>query len=143
MAKANKTSWKRLAPPSNRAPLGFAGFYFDERAERIIAGNVPVDMDDRWFIYSEDGWVYFHRSWTGACVFGVRLDGSPAGVRVIDSWVNRDPTQYTGANIDQDRTLLRNLIDRYFPEEEDAERKTAQPGATDNPDDAQRLREDH
>src|SRR5690348_5309134 len=28
----------------------------------------------------------------GACVFGLRLDTSPTGVRIVNSWVCRDPS---------------------------------------------------
>lgn len=79
-----------------------------------MEGLVPREMEDKWFICVHDGWLLFHRSWTGACIYGLRLDGSPAGVRVVDSWVNRDPNQYKGTDIEYDRKLLRFLIDAFL-----------------------------
>tara|TARA_B100000795_G_scaffold200674_1_gene154456 strand:+ start:324 stop:503 length:180 start_codon:yes stop_codon:yes gene_type:complete len=35
--------------------------------------------NDRWFIYYEDSWVYFVRSWTGYHIFGFKLAVSPDG----------------------------------------------------------------
>ncbi|MFJ5485933.1 hypothetical protein [Pectobacterium actinidiae] len=74
-------------------------------------GVIPKQMEDKWFIYFEDGWLRFHRSWTGFFIYALKLDGSPAGVRVTDSWVNRDPTQYTNTDLEHDRNMLRYLID--------------------------------
>jgi hypothetical protein len=60
---------------------------------------------------SPHGWLLFHRSWTGACIYGVHLERSPGGARVADSWVSRDPAQYKGTDVEYDRKLLRFLID--------------------------------
>ena len=76
-----------------------------------MMGHLPRDMDDKWFIYFEDGWLYFHRSWTGSTIYGLRLDGSPTGVRVTDSWVSRDPEHYRETRIEYDRQMVRFLID--------------------------------
>ena len=34
--------------------------------------------EDKWFIYWENDTLFFHRSWTGVCVYIVRFT-SPAG----------------------------------------------------------------
>lgn len=39
------------------------------------------------------------------------MDGCPAGVRVVESWVNRNPEQYAGRDTAYDRKLVRFLID--------------------------------
>jgi hypothetical protein len=105
------TSWKILPAPTRREPLCFTGFYNDAEAEKIMGGLRPRQMEDKWFIYSEAGWVYFHRSWTGACIYALRLGGAPGGVRVVDSWINRDPSQYKSTDIDYDRKIVAFLID--------------------------------
>jgi hypothetical protein len=114
--KTTKESWKNLPLPKKREPLHFTALYTDARAEDVLMGHLPEDMDDRWFIYSDDGWIYFLRSWTGACIFAMKLDGSPAGVRVVDSWASRETSEHTSTDAAQDRRTLANLIDRYFPE---------------------------
>jgi hypothetical protein len=62
------------------------------------------------FIFFESGWLYFHRSWTGACIYGVRLDGSPAGVRVVEAWASRDVDHYNSPGIETDERMVRQLI---------------------------------
>jgi hypothetical protein len=66
-------------------------------------------MEDKWFVYCKDDWLYFHRSWTGAGIFGVQFDSQ--GVRVIDSWMTADPQQPVGNDLDYDRKLLGCLIE--------------------------------
>ena len=67
-------------------------------------------MDDRWFACVHDGWLLFYRSWTGYCIYGLRLDAVPDGVKVSKSWVSRDPEQYGDSDIEDDRRLVRQLI---------------------------------
>jgi hypothetical protein len=111
MTRATRTSSNSLPIPKAREPLHFEGFFTDADAERITNGLIPQAMEDKWFVYFEDGWLHFCRSWTGIQIYGVRLDGSPGGVRVVDSWVNGDPQQYTAFDAAYDRRLLRFLID--------------------------------
>lgn len=108
---ATGRSWRHLAPPATREALAFDALFADAEAEQMIRGLVPSSMEDKWFVYFEDGWLRFHRSWTGAYIYALRLDGSPAGVRVVESWVNRDPQQYKGTDVAYDRRLLRFIID--------------------------------
>ena len=118
--KTTKDSWKSLPFPEKREPMNFVGFYTDARGKDMLMGHKPEDMDDKWFIYSNDGWIYFLRSWTGACIYALKLDGSPAGVRVLDSWVSREPSQYALTDLEQDKRILSQLIDCYFPETKEA-----------------------
>jgi hypothetical protein len=68
-------------------------------------------MEDKWAITFEDSWLYFHRSWTGACIYGLRFERSADGVSVVESWVNRDKAQYSVTAIEYDRAMVRFLID--------------------------------
>ncbi|QDX97352.1 hypothetical protein EGD00_10085 [Pectobacterium carotovorum subsp. carotovorum] len=108
---AQAQSWKHAPAPQQTAPLSFQALFTDEEAEHMKQGVIPKQMEDKWFIYFEDGWLRFHRSWTGFFIYALKLEGSPAGVRVTDSWVNRDPTQYTNTDLEHDRNMLRYLID--------------------------------
>jgi hypothetical protein len=111
---ATPSSWKTLAAPQNKEPLALEATFTDAEAEQITRGLVPEQMEDKWFIYYSDGWLHFHRSWTGALIYWLRLDGSPAGVRVTESWVNRNQAQYGGTDTSYDRQLVRFLIDAFL-----------------------------
>jgi hypothetical protein len=96
--------------PAERERLDLPMLYSDADAEQMMKGHIPSNMDDKWFIFFENGWLYFHRSWTGHCIFAVRLDGFPAGVRVVEAWVNRDASQYNSPGVDADKQLVEQLI---------------------------------
>jgi len=114
MTRATIDSWKTLPPPAQREPLGFSALFSNSEAEALMQGSIPQAMEDKWFICFQDPWLLFHRSWTGACIYGLRLEASPAGVRIVDSWVNRDPGQYKGTDVDYDRKLVQFLIDAFL-----------------------------
>ncbi|MDE8740998.1 hypothetical protein PZA20_04110 [Pectobacterium polaris] len=108
---AQAQNWKHAPAPQQMMPLDFQALFTDVEAEQIRKGLIPKQMENKWFIYFEDGWLRFHRSWTGFFIYALKLDGSPAGVRVTDSWVNRDPEQYASTDLEYDRNMLRYLID--------------------------------
>ena len=114
MTIATENSWKREALPTKIAALDYSAFYTDSDAEKMMEGFIPSQMEDKWFIYFHQGWLYFLRSWTCFYIYALRLDGSPAGVRVIDSWVNRDKVQYQSDNDEYDRKLVTFLIDTFL-----------------------------
>lgn len=111
MTSASASSWKTLPPPERKEPLELEATFTDQETEQLMLGLIPDSMDDKWFVYFSDSWLNFHRSWTGALIYCLRLDGSPAGVRVGDSWVNREPEQYKATDTEHDRKLVRFLID--------------------------------
>jgi len=41
-------------------------------------------MEDKWFIFLEDDWLYLHRSWTGTCVYKVQHHISGSGYPEIE-----------------------------------------------------------
>lgn len=114
MAPAAPTSWKTLPLPTWRAPLEFSAQFDELETESLKQGLVPREMEDKWFIYFDQGWLLFHRSWSGAAIYGLRLDSESGRTRVIESWVNRDPEQYKGTDVEYDRKLLRFLIDAFL-----------------------------
>lgn len=75
-------------------------------------GVIPVEMEDKWFIYWLGNSLYFHRSWTGFCVyvvqFAVAEDGS---ARIVSVLANRDPDQYSVLNDVVDAEMLASVID--------------------------------
>lgn len=114
MKRADRDSWKRLPLPSLREDLKFAALFTEAEAEQIMCGLIPEQMEDKWFIYFSEGWLFFHRSWTGVCIYGLRLNSAPEGVRVVESWVIRDPEQYGQSDTAYDRELVRFLIDELL-----------------------------
>ncbi|HEX6903929.1 MAG TPA: hypothetical protein VF789_29730 [Thermoanaerobaculia bacterium] len=111
---ATRESWKTLPIPEARAELRFSQTYDLADFERIKRGLIPEAMEDKWFIFFEEPWLYLHRSWTGACIYGVRFQPGEGGFTAVESWVSRDPQQYKEDSIDYDRAVLGFLIDRML-----------------------------
>src|SRR5262245_54727982 len=111
---ATRGSCKVLPLPDIRADLGFGESYTADDFERIKRGVTPQEMEDKWFVFYEEPWLYFHRSWTGACIYAVRFRSSHSGVAAVESWVTRDPDHYKETRTDYDRALLKFLIDAFL-----------------------------
>jgi hypothetical protein len=111
---ATRDSWKTLPLPSQREDLRFAESYSATEFEAIKQGLVPVEMEDKWFIFSEDGWLYFHRSWTGAAIYGIRFESTEDGASPVESWTNRDSSQYQESRTAYDRAIAKFLIDAFL-----------------------------
>ncbi len=108
--RATIESWKTHPTPARRQDLGYSGTFTVNEAEALKRGFIPQEMEDKWFICFHDGWLLFYRSWTGYGIYGLRLNATPEGIHVIESWVNRDPEQYRGTDVEEDRKLVRHLI---------------------------------
>jgi hypothetical protein len=124
--------WTHPPLPAVREPLGFEATYTIDEAERIQLGLTSEEMEDKWHIYFEADWLKFHRSWTGVYLYALRFEPSAAGVRVVESWVNRDPEQYRSTDTTYDRKLIGFLIDAFLLKKQDV-RFPVPPGAPNQP----------
>jgi hypothetical protein len=70
-------------------------------------------MEDRWFAFYEEPWLYLHRSWTGFGVYQVRFEPVDGSSHVAEALVSRDPDQYRSPDAINDALLLALLLDEY------------------------------
>ena len=77
----------------------------------IRRGLVPDQMEVKWFVYFEKDRLYFHRSWTGTCIYVVQFHVDEHSYRMISAEVNRDPEQYSQKSDEFDARLIDYLID--------------------------------
>lgn len=92
--RATHNSWRCLPMPATKVSMQVSQTFTAEEYQRMQMGVIPHDMDDRWFIYFEDGWFFFHRSWTGFCIYQMRLEPDNAGWHIAEAWANADPDQF-------------------------------------------------
>ena len=97
--------------PASVARVPFEESYSAEEYALIARGLIPQEMEDRWFIYEDNGVVYVHRSWTGACIYRVRFEATEDLYRIVEVLVSRDQEQYRGDDVEFDARVLRFLID--------------------------------
>ena len=73
---------------------------------QIGHGFVPQAMEEKWFIYAQENHVYFHRSWTGYCIYVADFEPVEGGFRLARLAINRDPGQYSETNDQYDCSYL-------------------------------------
>ncbi len=64
---ATAASWMNL-PIDKPKKIAIALRFTERQYAKLIKGLIPKQMEDKWFVFYADNWLYFHRSWTG---FGI------------------------------------------------------------------------
>jgi hypothetical protein len=109
---ATRKDWKVLHPmPRQRTTLTVERTFSHEEMERIKLGSVPVVMEHKWLIFYEQNRLYFHRSWTGFCIFIVEFEQRGDRFAMSRVQVSRHQKQYGGNDDAEDVELLLALID--------------------------------
>jgi O-acetyl-ADP-ribose deacetylase (regulator of RNase III) len=89
--------------PAERQPLAWRKWYSPQDMAVIERGLIPHEMEDKWFIFHEDGRLYVHRSWTGLCCYEVAWERGA----ISEAWYN-PKVEYT---VDQHAAMLEWLIE--------------------------------
>lgn len=108
---ATRESWKTLPLPSQRETFELAAVFSEAEGERMRMGHIPEEMEDKWFVFFEQDWLYFLRSWTGICIYALRLEATPDGARVTEGWANREDGQTLSNSIVADKRMVQELIE--------------------------------
>ncbi len=108
--KATRDLWETKVMSEKKSLLDFTRHFSQAEFGCLSLGLVPEQMEDRWFIFLEEPWLFFHRSWTGHCIFQLRLQPDEDGYRVAEAWVNRDPEQYNSGGPASEIELLSKLV---------------------------------
>lgn len=69
---ATRSSWKNY-PIKNSRSVEVDLTLSEEDYQNVTKGFVPTQMEDKWFIFFEDGIINFHRAWTGHGVFQAKI----------------------------------------------------------------------
>jgi len=100
--------------PESKNRLIFNRQFAPDEFQQISRGLIPESMDDKWFIFLEDNWLYLHRSWTGSCIYKVKFEQDQGSYMVSEAWVNRDRNQYNSTDDNYDAAVLSFLIDKFL-----------------------------
>ncbi len=111
MRIAKRDDWKTQPMPSASTKIALEKFYSQEEFDRIAAGLIPEQMEDKWFIFYEAPWLYLHRSWTGFCIFKVRFEVVGESVKIAEVEVNREQGQQLNTDHERDASMLGILLD--------------------------------
>ena len=111
MKQAVRSDWKTKHLPRRKTTIKVSREFSQEEMARIRQGVIPEVMEDKWFIYWKDNTLFFHRSWTGCCIYVARFAAEGTAWRMIRAEVNRDPRQYMETDDERDVQQISNLID--------------------------------
>lgn len=110
---ATADSWKRV-PFTTGVPLTYAPRFTSEQYGKLCEGLVPAEMEDKWFIYFDAPYLFFHRSWTGQPVYRITLSEHGGTATVTEAlWASEladgkiDEASYQGRLLD---FLVANLL---------------------------------
>lgn len=103
---AVRSDWKALDMPQRHEEFILERTFTPEQMSILRRGNIPQEMEDKWFWYMEGDTLYAHRSWTGFCVYIIEF--SDDGRHKVT--VNRDPEQYTCTSVEEDLNTLNKLL---------------------------------
>ena len=114
--KATSDSWNVVAMPESANRLPFERLFTPQEYECLSVGLIPSEMEDKWFIFAEGDELFFHRSWTGFCIYRLRVQRQERGYSVAEAWVNRDQSQYRSTDDEYDAAMLGYLVDSLLLE---------------------------
>ena len=108
--KALKSDWKNSALSNVSKKINIDFKFNKEQYENLKLGLIPEQMEDKWFIYFENNFLYFHRSWTGICIYKMHLVSK--GDKYISDYffAVRDDKLYTNKDDKEDIRILTFLI---------------------------------
>ena len=97
--------------PERHATLAFQRSFDASQMARLREGFTPEDNEDKWFVVFTDDALWFHRSWTGSCIYRVRFEERLQRHFVAEVLVNREPAQYRNTDDAADVRTLDALLD--------------------------------
>ncbi len=102
---ATKTTWKNQ-PINNPKRISIIMNFTNRQFSKLTIGLIPQQMEDKWFIFYENNWLYFHRSWTGFGLYKAQLIKETNGYSIIEFWAERNNAKYKN---EDDNTDIENI----------------------------------
>jgi len=103
---AKKSDWNTTDMPEENACFIYERHFNDREMAALRRGNIPKEMEDKWFWYMEGDTLYAHRSWTGFCIFIVNFRENDEHLVTV----NRDPEQYNFSSIEAEAKRVSGLL---------------------------------
>ncbi len=107
--QALPTSWKRV-PFNEGIVFPYQSTFDDEQFSRLKEGHIPQGMDDKWFIYYEEPYLFLHRSWTGRPVYRIALKCLQNGAEVTEALWSKDLANDSKLDIQYQVRLIDFLV---------------------------------
>jgi len=103
---ATKATWEN-EPIDKPQRIDILMKFTEEQFSKLKLGLIPRAMEDKWFIFYENDWLYFHRSWTGFGIFKAKLIKGQDGHSITEFWAERNQDKYS---IEDDQSDIETLL---------------------------------
>jgi hypothetical protein len=111
----SRHSWQNIHDmPARHQQLRFSFSIRERDMRRLKYGFYPVDMVEKWFVYTEGSTTYFHRSWSGYCIFQIRFERIDLEYRAAEILVNREPRQFSIEDVSESIQIIQETLKGLF-----------------------------
>jgi len=118
--RAKKESWKTVDMPEDKVILPINKKYSKEEYNKLKQGFIPKVMEEKWFIYFEEQKLYFHRSWTGLCVYELNFIKDNGKYIISKGYLNgKIAEQRDSMSLKEEVNIVLSLIDILLLNEDD------------------------
>ncbi|MCH9647622.1 MAG: hypothetical protein K0U98_05240 [Deltaproteobacteria bacterium] len=107
---ATRASWKTVGYTGSFVSLPYRRDFSAREFVRVREGLIPEAMEDKWFVFFEDPWLFFYRSWTGRLIYRVKVDESEAGATVRVAEIVAKSETYSWTSEGYEAALLSFLV---------------------------------
>jgi ADP-ribosylglycohydrolase len=110
---ATASSWKTIPMPEDSDEIAQVAldFWIPAAAMAIIRkGHIPAAMEDHWFMYCDEEYIRYCRSWTGICAFEAHYTSDGNDYRVDRLRISSDFAQYGANGAAAGAALFRYLV---------------------------------
>ncbi len=107
---ATAADWETTPMPAKNDNFILKRHFTTDEVANLRYGNIPQEMEDKWFWYMEGDTLYAHRSWTGSCIYVVEFDFVTDVHKVT---VNRNKDEYTCTSKKEDLDCLNMLLNYW------------------------------
>jgi hypothetical protein len=98
---ATRETWENI-PMERPQKISIKLVFSEEQYIKIKNGLIPREMEDKWFIFFENNWLYFHRSWTGFGIYKSEITESNKKYCINEFYAERNKEKYTCDNENED-----------------------------------------
>lgn len=106
---ATKSSWENL-PIDNPKRIAINLQFTADQFTKLTYGLIPEEMEDKWFIFFENDWLYFHRSWTGYGFYKAQIIKQQDVYTIKEFWAERNQEKYKNEDDKTDIGVFSFLI---------------------------------
>jgi hypothetical protein len=106
---ANRDSWTNI-PIDNSKEIEISLEFTESQYFEMQKGLIPEAQEDKWFIYFENDWLFFHRSWTGHGIYKAEICKSAGKYFIKSFFVERNDQKYSNSDDEKDRDIISFLI---------------------------------